>query len=96
MSNNLDEIIREIQAYQVVVGAEAQTRHLLQKILHGAVELPPAVAGQPYPKPPPGCLNWFQLHPAEPAIGNAKPYFKYQNWTDGKKGRGGRWGQLGF
>jgi hypothetical protein len=62
----------------------------------GAPELPPAFAGQPYPKPPPGCLKWYQLHPSEPSVGNARPHFKYEDWTGGKKGRGGSWGHIEF
>ena len=93
------EIVQGIQApgrYNAVVGFEAHARRLLRQAMPGAPELPPAVAGLPYPKAPPGCLRWFQLHPPEPAVGHARPHFKYEDWTRGKKGRGGSWGHIEF
>ena len=93
------EIIQGIQApgrHDVVVGSEAEARGLLRQALPGAPELPTATAGRPYPKPAPGRLKWYQLHPAEPRVGNVRPHFKYEDWTRGKKGRGGSWGHIEF
>lgn len=93
------QIIQGIQArgcYNALAGTEAHARNLLQQAMPGAAELPPAVMGQPYPKAPAGCLKWFQLHPPEPAVGHARPHFKYADWTGGKKGRGGSWGHIEF
>lgn len=93
------EIIRGIRAtgvYNATVSSEDHGRMLLQIALPDAIELPPAVAGQPYPKPPHGCLKWYQLHPPEPHVGHMLPHFKYEDWTRGKKGSGGSWGHLNF
>jgi hypothetical protein len=93
------EILTGIRAsgrYNIVVGSEREARSLLRQAMPDAIELPAAVAGQPYPRPPVGCLKWFQLHPAEPAIGHDRPHFKYVDWTGGKKGRGGSWGHVEF
>ncbi len=93
------EIIREIQApgkYDAQAGSEDEARRLLQQAMPDAVELPAAVAGQPYPNPPQGCKKWYQLHPAEPNVGNDRPHFKYADWTRGKKGHGGSWGHISF
>ena len=93
------EIVQGIQAavrYNAVAGSEAHARHLLQQAMPDALELPSAIAGRPYPKPPRGCLKWFQLHPPEPSVGHARSHFKYEDWTRGKKGRGGSWGHIEF
>jgi len=93
------EVIQGIQGpgrYDAIVQDEATARRLLQTALPGAIELMPASAGQPYPSPPVGCLKWYQLHPAEPAVGHSKPHFKYVDWTGGKKGKGGSWGHIEF
>ena len=60
------------------------------------IELPRAVAGQPYAGPPAGVRKWFQVHPPELGVGNDLPHLKYADWTGGKKGRGGSWGHLSF
>jgi RHS repeat-associated protein len=73
-----------------------EARAAIQKAFPDAVELPPAVAGQPYPSPPPGVKKWFQLHPREPGVGNDLPHLKYADWTTGKKGTGGSWGHIFF
>jgi hypothetical protein len=93
------EVIKGIQApgrYDAIVGSEADARCLLRQAMPDAVELPAAVAGQPYPTPAAGCQKWYQLHPSEPAVGNDRPHFKYVDWTQGKKRTGGSWGHIGF
>ena len=93
------DIIQGIQApgpYDARASSEDEARRWLRIAMPDAVELPAAVAGQPYPNPPPGCKKWFQLHPAEPQVGNDRPHFKYADWTRGKKGRGGSWGHITF
>lgn len=93
------EIIQGIASpgrYDAIVGSEADARRLLQAAMPDAVELPPAVAGQPYAAPAAGCKKWYQLHPPEPAVGNDRPHFKYADWTRRKKGRGGSWGHIEF
>ncbi len=69
--------------YDVIVASEGEARRLLQQAMPNAVELPPAMPGQPYPKPPPECKAWYQLHPPEPNVGHKKPHFKYADWTRG-------------
>jgi hypothetical protein len=93
------EIIRGIQApgpYDATVASEADARRLLRQAMPDAAELPPAIAGQPYPNPPAGCRKWYQLHPPEPNVGHLRPHFKYADWTGGKKGGGGSWGHIEF
>ena len=93
------DIIKGIRApgrYHAVVGFEAEARRLLQQAMPDAVELPPVVPGQPYPKPPIGCKKWYQLHPPEPWVGHNRPHLKYEEWTGGKKGQGGSWGHIEF
>ncbi len=82
--------------YDATVGSEAEARRIVQQALPHAVELPPAVTGQPYPNPPKGVKAWFQVHPAEPEVGNMLPHIKYADWTGGKKGTGGTWGHIYF
>jgi hypothetical protein len=93
------EIIQGIQShgrYNAIVGSEDERRRLLQAAMPDGLELPPALQGQSYPKPPKGCLKWYQLHPPEPKVGQARPHFKYEDWSRGKKGRGGSWGHIEF
>lgn len=78
------------------MGSEAEARRIIQQALPHAQELFPATAGQAYSSPPPGVKAWFQVHPAEPAVGNLLPHLKYADWTGGKKGTGGTWGHLFF
>jgi hypothetical protein len=80
--------------YDAVVDSAAQARSIVQQALPHAQELPVAVAGQLYPSPPMGVKAWFQVHPAEPEIGNTLPHVKYADWSNGKKGTGGTWGHL--
>jgi hypothetical protein len=68
----------------------------MRKAMPDAVELPRAVAGQPYRDPPPGVKKWFQIHPPEPGVGNNLPHIKFCDWTNGKKGTGGSWGHIFF
>jgi hypothetical protein len=94
-----DEIIKGIRnpgRFDAVVVSEADALRIVRTALPHAMELPPAVAGQPYPSPPPGVRAWFQVQPAEPAAGNELPHVKYADWTGGKKGSGGTWGHLLF
>lgn len=94
-----DDIIRGIQApgrFDAIVTSGADAVRIVRLALPHAIELPPAVAGQPYPSPPPGVKAWFQVHPAEPGVGNDLPHVKYADWTSGKKGRGGTWGHIYF
>ena len=89
--------IRGVKAagrYDATVGSEAEARRIIQQALPRAQELPPAVAGRPYPTPPPGARAWFQVQPAEPGVGHFLPHIKYADWTGGKKGSGGTWGHL--
>jgi hypothetical protein len=88
--------IRGAGRYNATAASEDHARRLLEAAMPDGVEVPPAIAGQPYPNPPSGCLKWFQLHPAEPAVGHVRPHFKYADWTGGKKGRGGSWGHVEF
>jgi hypothetical protein len=90
-----DEIIDGIRRpgqFDALVASEDEARRLVSTALPHAIELPPAIAGQSYANPPKGRKVWFQIHPAEPAVGNDLPHIKYADWTTGKKGRGGSWG----
>ncbi|MGE0374723.1 MAG: hypothetical protein AB7Q45_04855 [Planctomycetaceae bacterium] len=80
--------------YDSPVTTAEHARRLLQTAMPDAVELPPAVTASPYPNPPPGCRKWYQLHPPEPGVGHVRPHFKYADWTQGKKGAGGKWGHI--
>jgi hypothetical protein len=96
---NDDDIIQGIGQpgrSDAIAGSEDEARRLVRSALPEAVELPRAVAGQPYPGPPPGLRKWFQVHPAEPTVGNNLPHVKYADWTGGKKGTGGSWGHISF
>ena len=88
--------VRAPGRYDATVGSEAEARRIVQQALPHAQELSPAMAGQPYPSPPPGVKAWFQVHPAEPGVGNMLPHIKYADWTGGKKGAGGTWGHIFF
>lgn len=93
------DIIKGIQAagrFDATVRSDAEALRLVRTALPHATELPPAVAGQHYPSPPPGVKAWFQVQPAEPSAGNNLPHVKYADWTRGKKGRGGSWGHIFF
>jgi hypothetical protein len=94
-----DEIIKGIRApgkFDAGVGSEADAVRVVRSALPHAAELPPAIAGQPYPCPAIGVKAWFQAQPAEPSVGNDLPHVKYADWTGGKKGRGGTWGHIFF
>jgi hypothetical protein len=82
--------------YDATVGSEAEARRIVRQAPPHAQEVPPAVTGQPYASPPKGVKAWFQVHPAEPDVGNPLPHIKYADWTRGKKGSGGSWGHLFF
>lgn len=92
------DIIKGIQApgrFDETVASEEEASRLVKAALPHAVELPPAKPGQVYP-PPKGAKAWYQVHPAEPVVGNNLPHVKYADWTKGKKGSGGSWGHLFF
>ena len=92
------EIVKSIQApgrYLARVRSQDEARRILQQAMPFTLELPPAT-GEPYPKPPAGCKKWYQLHPPEPNVGHDRAHFKYEDWTGGKKGQGGRWGHIEF
>ena len=91
--------IQDDGKYDAIVRSEAEARRIMRQALPDAPELPPAVAGQPYPGPPPGVLLWFQRHPPDAVPGSSNPdlaHLKYADWTRGKKNRGGSWGHLFF
>jgi hypothetical protein len=94
-----DAIIRGIRnpgRFDTSVPSEADAKRLIATALPHAIELPPAIAGQPYQGPPLGVKAWYQTHPPEPSVGHDLPHVKYADWTKGKKGRGGSWGHLFF
>ena len=94
-----DDIIKGIQApgrFDATVGSEAEAKRLVRTALPHAIELPPATPGQAYASPPKGAKASYQVHPAEPAVGNNLPHLKYADWTKGKKGKGGSWGHVFF
>ena len=82
--------------FDIMTSSLEEARAMIQQAMPDAVELPEAVAGQPYASPPAGVKNWFQVQPAEPEVGNYLPHIKYANWTTGKKGTGGSWGHIFF
>jgi len=74
-------------------------RWLVQQALPHVVELPPAVAGQPYPALPKGVKAWLQVHPPDATPGSGSPnlpHIKDVDWIGGKKRRGGSWGHIYF
>src|SRR5207302_10109527 len=91
----IDEI-RSPGPFDATVGSEDHARELVSTALPHAIELPPATSGQQYATPPKGQKAWFQVHPAEPSVGNDSPHVKYADWMNGKKGRGGSWGHVFF
>jgi hypothetical protein len=94
-----DEIIQGIRQpgrFDASADSESEARGLVRAAMPDAVELPRALAGQPYAGPPSGVRKWFQVHPPEPSVGNDRPHVKYADWTGGKKGRGGSWGHIDF
>jgi hypothetical protein len=93
------DIIKGIQApgkFDATVSSEGEAKRLVEAALPYAIELPPAKSGQPYASSPRGVKAWFQVQPAEPAVGNVSPHVKYADWTKGKKGSGDSWGHLFF
>ena len=80
--------------YNAVVGSEAEARRIVQTALPHSVEIPPAVAGKPYPKAASDVKAWHQVQPPEPEVNNLLPHIKYEDWTGGKKFKGGHWGQI--
>jgi hypothetical protein len=97
-----DDLIKGIKApgkFDAAVASEAEARRLLQTALPQTAELPPALAGQPYPAPPKGLKAWFQVHPPDAVPGSGLPnlpHIKYVDWPSGKRGRGGSWGHIYF
>jgi hypothetical protein len=92
-----DDLIKGIKSpgrFDGKVGSAEDARRIVQTALPHASELPAAEAGKPYPTPPPGVKVWYQVHPAEPGVGNSLPHVKYADWSAGKKGRGGSWGHI--
>ena len=69
--------IRQPGRFDETVASEAEALRLVREALPNATELPRAVAGQPYPSPPLGVKQWFQIHPAEPGVANSLPHVKY-------------------
>jgi hypothetical protein len=94
-----DDIIKGVgQAgrFDAVVNSEADAKRLVKAAIPHAVELLPAQAGQTYAAGPKGIKATYQVHPAEPKVGNNLPHVKYEDWTKGKKRSGGSWGHLFF
>ena len=93
------EHLQAIQApgrYNTTVGSEAEAIRIVQTAFPHATRIPDALSGQPYPQPALGEKAWFQVHPPEPSVGHMLPHIKYEDWTGGKKFKGGRWGHLFF
>jgi hypothetical protein len=88
--------IRSAGKFDDVVGSLDEAIEAVRKAFPDAIQLPPAIPGRPYPSPPAGVKKWFQVHPAEPGVGNNLPHIKYVDWTRGKKGTGGSWGHIFF
>lgn len=94
-----EEHVRGVAAsgrYDATVDSEDEARRIVRNAMPDAVELPPGVAGEPYPVAPRGVKKWYQRHPPEPQVGNELPHIKYEDWTRGKKGSGGSWGHISF
>lgn len=96
MSDPIVVGVRQPGRFDATVASEADATRLVREAMPDAVELPRAVAGQPYAGPPAGVKEWFQVQPPGPGVGNDLPHVKYADWTGGKKGRGGPWGHLYF
>ena len=95
----LERVVAGVKApgkFDATVASEAEARQVVQAAMPDAVELPRAVAGEPYGSPPPGVKKWFRVEPAEPQVGNNSPHIKYVDWTTGKKSTGGSWGHIFF
>jgi hypothetical protein len=94
------EILNKLRAPGKYEGAIASSKEealeWAREAFPNAMELPEAVAGQPYPKAPPGVKDWFQVQPPEPAVGNMRPHVKYEIWSGGKKTSGGSWGHIWY
>ena len=90
------EGIRAPGRFDADARSQEQAERVVRRALPHAVELPPAIEGESYPSPPPGVDAWYQRHPAEPDVANARPHVKYADWRKGKKGRGGSWGHIFF
>ncbi len=94
-----DEIIdgiRQPGRFDALSPSEADAVRLVEAALSCAAEILRAIVGEAYPAPPQGIKTWYQVHPAEPAVGNDLPHVKYADWSRGKKGRGGSWGHVFF
>ncbi len=87
--------VRAAGNYDAEVVSLADALRIVRQALPHAVELPEALLGLPYP-PPGNAKAWYQVHPAEPSVGNDRPHVKYADWTHGKKRTGGSWGHLFF
>jgi len=96
VSDAIVDGIRQPGRFDATVASEAEARRLVRQAMPDAVELPRAIAGQPYAGASSGIRKWFQAHPPEPSVGNDRPHVKYADWTGGKKGRGGSWGHVFF
>ncbi len=97
-----DDIIKGIKApgkFDATVGSQTEATRVVRTALPHATELPPAVAGRPYPSLAKGAKAWFQVHPPDATPGSDLPdlpHVKYADWTQGKRGSGGSWGHIFF
>ncbi len=80
--------------FDATVASLDEARAIVRTAMPDAVELPQAVAGKPYPSPPPGVKQWFQVHPPEPGVNHDMPHIKYADWTAGKRKTGGSSGHI--
>ena len=70
------EIIKGITApgkFDATIGSRTDALRVVRVALPHATELPVAMADQPYPSPPKGVKDWFQVHPADAAPGRTCP-----------------------
>jgi hypothetical protein len=88
--------IKSAGKFEDTVSSLEEAIAAVKKAMPNAVQLPPAIPGRPYPPPPSGVKNYFQIHSPEPGVGNNLPHIKYVDWTKGKKGAGGSWGHIFF
>lgn len=91
--------IKAVQApgrYNSTVGSEDEARRIVRQALPHATEVARGTPDQPYPQAAPGVKAWYQVQPPEPDVGHSLPHVKYEDWTGGKKFKGGRWGHLFF
>ena len=59
-----DDVIKGIEApgrFDATVASEATALRIIRRALPQAVELPPAVAGRPYPSPLAGIKAWYPM-----------------------------------